>query len=271
MFKSKITKSFFLLIVCLSVAPSLHSQVLKDPHNEGLISSLNLGFRFSSVLQNRGVILYRDFQIDPVIAVFFLDDRVEFLGDSIGYRDFLFKDWLRLRTRLVSLSDNALFPDNESISNSSPDRPNTYEWTTTVEFFVPGYNDDYFAEVDFSYSKDLKETYGNYLELQTKMKLFDFREPLGNTLIEPNLFASVGWGDAAHNEYFYGPDVDKNGFNNLAYGLWFAFPEESDRFYPIIQIRRFQTIGDFKDGVLAKGRDEGWMLSFIATYGFLDD
>ena len=242
---------------------------LKGPHHEGTISSVNLGIRYSSVLQNRGVIFYNDYQIDPVLGVFLFDDRVEFLGDSLGFRDFVVKDWIRLRTRLVSISDNPLFPAKDAVKNDSPDRQDTYEWNNSAEFFIPGYINNYAAEIDLSWTKDIAQTHGNYLEAQSKTKLFDLKVPFAGTKIEPNFFASVGWGDKAHNQYFYGPDVEQSGFNNLAYGLWFVFPEEADRFYPIIQLRHFQTLGQNRDGAYASGRSEGWLLSFIATAGVL--
>jgi hypothetical protein len=241
-----------------------------DPHHHGLLSSVNLGIRYSSVLENRGVIFYRDFQIDPVLGLFFLDDRVEFLGDSIGFRDFVVKDWLRLRTRFVSITDKPLFPSIDSIRNGSPQRPDTYEWSNSAEIFIPGYNSRYLAEIDITYAKDISANHGNYLELQSKIKLTDFRIPKVGTKVEPNFFSSIGWGDGALNQYYYGPSADSAGLNNVAYGLWFAFPEEADRYYPIIQIRHFEAIGQSGRGEYAVGRNEGWLLSFIATYGVLE-
>lgn len=242
----------------------------KSPHHKGRLSSINLGIRYSSVLENRGVIFYKDYQIDPVVAVFFLDDKVEFLGDSIGYRDFLVGKWLRYRTRLVSITDDPLFPDKESVKIGFPDRPDTYEWSHSLEFFLPEYNNNYRAEIDLTYSKDLYKTYGNYVELLAKVKLFEFRLPYSGVKIEPNFFSLIGWGDKAHNQYFYGPSADQSGFNNFGYGLWMAFPEESDRFYPIIQLRRFQVLGDNQRAEYAKDKSDGWLFSLIATFGLLE-
>lgn len=241
----------------------------KSPHHKGLISSLNLGIRYSSLLENRGIIFYRDFQIDPVLGLFFFDDRVEFLGDSIGYRDFIAGDWLRWRTRLVSLTDKPLFPAHDSIKAGAPQRSDTYEWENSLEIFFPGYNDRTFAEFDLRYSKELGDKYGHYAESQLKVKVTDFRVPGIGVKIEPNVFGLIGAGDYQHNRHFYGPGAH-DGFSNIAYGLWLAFPEEADRYYPIVQIRRFETIGRARDGAYAQGRDEGWLFSFIATYGFLE-
>ena len=59
--------SILLMAVC---SRGNATEVYKDPHHKGFLSSLNLGFRYSSVLQNRGIILYRGFQIDPDFPVF---------------------------------------------------------------------------------------------------------------------------------------------------------------------------------------------------------
>lgn len=250
-----------ILLLCLSQG------VQAGPHNTGLISSLNLGVRYSSLLQNRGLVFYEDFQIDPVLGVFFLDDKIEFLGDSIGYRDFIYADKIRFRTKLASLTDKPLFPDRDAHKISSG-RKETQEWVNGFEFFIPGYNENYQAEIDFSYAKDIAAHRGTYLELQSKIKLFDFRLFHVETLIEPNLFLSLGWGDERHNKYLYGPSANKAEINNYAYGVWFAFPEEADRFYPIIQIKHFSVTGKSKDAEFSKEKS-GFLISFIATYGIL--
>lgn len=257
------------LLILLAILTSSVCLAAKDPHNKGTISSLNIGFRFSSLLQNRGVILYKDFQIDPVVGVFFFDDRLEYLGDSIGYRDFIYQDQIRLRTRFVSISDNPLFPAYEGIKNKLVDRKDSLEWANQVEFFIPGYGDNYIAEIDLSYAKDLVAHRGQYIELQTKTKLFNFRVAGVDTLIEPNFYLSAGWGDDRHNQYFYGPSANKSELNNLSYGLWLAFPEEADRFYPIIQVKHFEVLGSSQNAEYAKDLNSGYLISFIATYGVL--
>ncbi len=233
-------------------------------HHKGTLSSVNLGTRYSSLLQRRGVIFYRDFQFDPILAVFLFDDRLEYLGDSIGFRDFVYSDKIRLRTRMVQISDNPLFPSYASVKRGNPNRHDTYEFTNSVEFFFPGYNSDYVAELDLSHAKDLNQHHGNYFEAQGKIKLFSYKT------LEPNLVVTAGIGDKAHNQYFYGPDDDASGLNNASYGVWIALPEEADRFYPIIQLKHFTTLGDHRQAAFAKKRSDGILFSFIATFGVLD-
>jgi hypothetical protein len=244
---------------------------ISNTNKLGPISSLNLGVQYTSKIVNRGVIQYNDFQIFPVVGVFLFTDKLEYLGDSIGYRDFVYSDILRLRTRLQTISDNPLFPDNKSIRDNYPDRRDSYEWQNSAEFFIPGYNDQYSAEIDFIYAKDIQASLGHYFDVRAKLKLFDIKPSALNVKIEPNLFASVGYGDAKHNSYFYGPEADKAGLNNLSYGLWFAFPEEADRNYPIILIEHFEVLGERnKNALFAKDRNSGFLFSFIATVGLLE-
>ena len=250
------------------------------PHHKGTLSSINVGARYSSLLANRGVVFYRDFQVDPIFAVFMFDDRLEFLGDSIGYRDFIGGgDSVRLRTRLQAITDKPLFPAHETITAGAPSREDTYEWHSRVEIFFPGYNSKTWGEINIGYSKDLAVHGGNYVDVLGKLKVVDFRLPVAGTLVELNAFGSLGWGDGNHNHYFYGPAVDalgqrasdEAGVSNYSYGLWFAFPEEADRNYPIVQLTRFEVLGDSRRSAdFARGRNEGWLLSFIATVGLLE-
>ncbi len=255
-----------LLIFTVFLAP-LFAQA--KPHNEGLLSSINLGVYYQSVIAKRGVTFYDDFEINPTIAFFFFDDRLEFLGDSIGYRDFVIPDQLRLRTRLSYVNDDPFFPAREERRRSFVNRENTYEIINTAEWFLPSYSKDYRAEIDFNWAYDLKEHHGHYLELLTKVKVTDF--DFLSTKIEPQIFASVGWGQKSHNQYFYGPTADEDGFNNLNYGLWLTLPETADRFYPIVLLSHYEVLGDRnKHAQFAERNNQGYLLTFIASVGLLD-
>lgn len=258
----------FLLIALLTLL-SAPSVVQAKAHNQGLLSSINLGVYYQSVVEKRGVTFYDDFDINPTIALFFFDDRLEFLGDSIGYRDFVIPDQVRLRSRLSYVNDDPLFPARQERRNNFVNRENTFEIINTVEWFLPSYSNDYRAEVNFNWAWDIKEHHGHYFELLTKVKVTDFE--LLNTKIEPQVFASVGWGQKEHNQYFYGPTADADGFNNLNYGLWLTLPEEADRFYPIILVSHYEVLGDKnKHAQYAEGNNQGYLLTFIASIGLLD-
>lgn len=233
---------------------------LSQTNGDGILSSVNVGFRYSSVLVKKGAVFYNDFQLDPVLGLFFFDDRLEFLGDSLGYRDFVLDDRIRLRTRVQAISDDPLFPSHESI-RSSVNRSDSYEWINSIEIFTPGYNDSYQGQFDINFAKEILNHKGYYLEVLAKVKLFNFN--LFRTKIEPNLALSYGAGDLDHNAYFYGPNNQNWGVANSTAGLWFAFPEEADRFYPIIQIIRYSTHG-------LQNNSQGYLFSFIATMGLFE-
>lgn len=257
------TRAKLIFLMLLFLTPALRA----DVHQKGLLSSLFIGARYSSQIQKRGVIFYPDFQVDPIFAFFLFDDRLEFLGDSIGFRDYIYSDVIRLRSRLVSISDNPLFPAHEAFKNTFPDREDTFEWSTSLEIFLPGYNNKYFAEIDINYSKDIVKHQGNYLELVSKVKITDFL--LLNTKMEPNFVGSIGWGDRAHNQYYYGPDDSSSGFTNYSLGLWLALPEKVDRFYPNLQIMYFNSLGDHKNAQFSQNRSEGLLISFIAALSLM--
>ena len=258
-------------LLLLGLITIINFQAIAQAHKEnklGPISSLNLGIRYSSLYENRGVILYDGYQIDPVVGVFFFNDRLEFLGDSISYRDFIYSDQIRLRTRLQSITDNPLYPAVDSKKRT--DREDSVEWQNKIELFTPGYNENYIAEFDLGFSKDLSAHNGLYIDFTSKLKLFDFSMDKLKILIEPNLFFTLGYGDENHNQYFYGPQAADAGLNNLSYGLWFNFPNEADRNYPIIQIKHFEVLGKQRlEADYAKDNSSGWMISFIATGGIL--
>jgi hypothetical protein len=241
--------------------------VFAEWHKKLGISSAHAGFRYSSLLMKKGVIFYRDYQVDPVITVFFFDDKLEFLGDSISYRDFIYSDQIRFRTKLASVNDSPLIPAHKSIKDSYPNRDDTTEWTNTVEFFVPGYGASYLAEIDLNYSIDLSEHEGHSWEIATKVKLFDFK--FKNNTLEPNLYVTYGGGDSKHNEYFYGT-TNKSGATNLSAGLWLNLPDKVDRYYPTVQLVYFTALDDFKKGTFSEGRSEGVLFSFISALKVLD-
>lgn len=242
------------------------------PHRRGTWTSANLGIRYSSLMHHRGIILYRDFQIDPVISLFFLDEKAFFTGDTIGYTDFIFKDslkdQLRFRTRLVAFGDVPLFPYNDNIRSQYHHRDSTYEWSNRLEWYLPGYNKDYVSTLSVDYRKDIGEHSGNYFEFEWRAKLFDYSFSRPNYYLEPNFFVTAGWGDERHNQYLYGPSANQAEFNNLNYGIVVSFPKETDRFYPIILLKHIQATGKSKDAEYARN-NEGWVFSFIATYNLL--
>lgn len=262
--------SFFILLY-LTLNPN---ELFAKAHHQGTISSFNIGARYSTLIEKRGVVFYRDFQIDPVLSASFFDDRLEFLGESLGYRDFIYSNIIRARTQIVMINDNSHFPSKNSYKNSMPDRANSYEWTNSLEIFIPGYNfnssENHIVEFDLKFAKDVSRHHGNYFEILGKIKLWSRHISLIKQIVEPNFVFSAGVGDKAHNRYFYGANDTAHGVNNISYGFWIAFPDEADRYFPIVQLTRFFATGDHKNAEFAKGRNEGILFSFILAYKTLE-
>lgn len=265
---SYMKKIFFTVLLMLS---SLDALAEYQPSNKWKsVSGVKVGAKFFSIWESRGVIQYNDFQLAPAIAVFMFEDRFEFLTSSVSYRDFIYEDKIRLRTRFQAISDNPIFPKHDSIKDIYPDRENSWEWVNRAEFFIPGYNEDYISEFDFGIHKDLKAHHGLYYELTGKLKLFTFQNTLLRTsMVEPNLIVTVGYGDKRHNEYYYGA-LDSEGLNNLSYGVWFHFNDLSDRNNPVITVKHFEVLGDKnKNAILARDRNNGWAATFTYTHDLL--
>jgi len=261
-------KIFFAVLLMLSSFNALAEYQAVNKWKS--VSGVKAGAKFFSIWESRGVVQYNDFQLVPVIAVFMFEDRFEFLTSSVSYRDFVYEDKVRLRTRFQAISDNPIFPKHDSIKDSYPDRENSWEWVNRAEFFIPGYNEDYISELVFGIHKDLKAHNGLYYELSGKLKLFTFQNTLLRTsMVEPNFIVTVGYGDKRHNEYYYDAQ-DFEGLNNLSYGVWFHFNDLSDRNNPVITVKHFEVLGDKnKNGILARDRNDGWAATFTYTHDLL--
>ena len=240
-----------------------------EPLRTGLVSTASLGVVASSLMNHRGVVTYDDFQVSPFLVFIFFDEKVEFLGNSIGFRDYIAGDFLRFRTRLQYVSDTPYIPRNKTIEARGTQREDTYEVANGLEFFFPGYNSEYLSEISLMHYKDIKIHRGDYLELQAKIKLFDFKTGLSKAKLEPNLVITTGWGNARHNRYAYGTS-NTNGETYRSYGLWIAIPEVVDRFYPNMQLTYFETASNQRQGDFARNRDHGVLFSFIASVSVLD-
>lgn len=255
------------ILFVLALASSFpHLCWAKLPHT-GTLSSISVGAVYASLLERRGVINYRDFQAVPSISFFFFDDRLEFLGDSLSYRDFIYENKIRFRTRLASISDGPLLPNYRSVREGMPDRPDSYEWQNGLEFFFPAYDETYISELDLTYSKDISIHHGDYFDVIAKFRLGSFLFPILKMQAEPNFVVTAGIGDKRHNQYFYGPSDDASGLNNASAGFWIAFPEEADRWYPVIQLMAFEAVGDHAHAEYSEHRNCGVLFAFIATTG----
>lgn len=226
--------------------------------------SLKHGFRLLSLTDYRGITVDPNPQIMPGIAAYFYNNQLEILPMAVNYYHYTNEPYIRFRYRLYQVTDKPVIKIQNQDTTSYFRRENTFEAQFRVETFWGGNSDDYVAEVSLSYSKDMKNNWGDYLELLTKFKLESFLLDKPKVNLEPNFFASIGWGSRSQNQYIYGPEANTNGFNNIAYGLWLAIPNRADRYYPIILIKRFETLqSKFKNADYAKDHNNGVAISLL--------
>lgn len=230
-----------------------------------LVDRVSLGGGFASLLEKRGVIYYKDFQVAPVIAAYFFDRKVEYLTDSIGYRQFLVADKIRWRSSLHYINDDPLFPKHKNYMHRSVDRPGTFEWMNRLEFYFPSYS-KYQGEFDLGIAKDLKEHSGLYLEASGKIKVF---EKIWNIIpddrSEINLFATLGYATEKHNEYLYGHGA-REGFTHFSTGIWINFPDRADRYTPIVMVKYFEVLdSQNRNASWAFNNNHGWMVTLVGA------
>ncbi len=230
-----------------------------------VVDRISLGGGFASLLEKRGVIYYKDFQIAPVVAAYFFDRRIEYLTDSIGYRQFLIEDRLRWRSSVHYINDDPLFPKHKNFMHRTVDRAGTFEWMNRLELYLPSYS-KYQGELDVGIAKDLKEHSGVYLEISGKIKIFEKNwNIISDDRSEVNLFATVGYATQEHNEYLYGVGA-KEGFTHLSTGVWINFPDRADRYTPIVMIKYFEVLDrQNRNASWAVNNNHGLMVTLVGA------
>ena len=224
------------------------------------IHDVDLGLQYSSLKEAKSVIFYKDFQIDPVLTFQFINDHFEFLGDNISYKQFIHNDNLMIRTRLLDISDQPLFPAHSSLKKNSPHRKSSYEWSNRIEYYFSNYHTDYYAEFDFEYGHDLFTHHGNYFALESKMKLFKIN------VFEPDLFFSLGSGDKKNNNYYYGSDSKNLSLTNFSTGINLLVPEFVDRYYCMTKLNYFTVVGrQNQNAIYAKNNNHGFLFTLTMT------
>ncbi len=203
-----------------------------------LIRDINLGLQYSSLIENRGVIIYRDFQLDPIIDFKFINENWEFVGDAISFKNFLISDQLMVRSRLVAIHNGPFFPVNTTIKNKFPLRKQSFEWSNRLEYYFPTYHQNYIGELALEYDRDLITYHGNYAAVEGQLKLFTFK------LLEPNLFVTLGAGDMKNNNYYYGKGSHRFGITDFSTGVNLQIPEFVDRFYTLAKFYYFKVLGN---------------------------
>ena len=154
---------------------------------------------------------------------------------------------------------------NLELQKTLPNRPIATEVFSRLEILLPNYL-QYKAELDFRFSHSIQGFIGNYLELGSRIKLFEFELP-SLPPIEIDFISTLGVGDDNYNKYFYGPDSSTSTTNNRTgfyeVGLIGTLPTSIDRYYPGLQIKYFEVIGPNKNAMYIKdGKNRGIYFTF---------
>lgn len=225
--------------------------------------SIAVGGQADSQIHKRGIITYGGYQALPVFAVTLFNPDLILAGSTLYYKHELIEDQLYIRTRfnIDATGDEPLYFTSED-EDDRVRRETTAEFDFYLEYLFP--NESFLR---LNLSQDLVAHKGSYIELRARLALYDFlKEPGGKALIQPGLFVAAGYGDASHNEYFYGLGADVSGFNNIEYGLSVTSPKVIDLFWPTFQVTHFQLLGDQnKNGSFVQEND-GWSVQLLFAF-----
>ncbi|PCI27504.1 hypothetical protein COB52_04725 [Candidatus Kaiserbacteria bacterium] len=194
-----------------------------------------VGAEYLSNLNKRGATLYEGYQVIPIFAIELFHPDFELIGSTLNYKHRI-NPYLLLRTRLnLSASgDKPLYETNAALLEQ---REGTMEWDGFIEFALPGR-----GELSLEYSQDLKTHKGFYTEAKIRIVVTDFS--FRGRTFEPAVFASLGGGNLAHNSYLYGVGSSDYTATNYSLGVSLSAPPEIDHFFPVLQFKYYELIGD---------------------------
>lgn len=198
--------------------------------------SFALGVQGSAILHKRGITTYNGYQVTPIYSLNLFSKNLLLAGSSLYFKKVLSEKshiWFRLN------------------GSATPDRPLYYTTTSeedsilredTSEFdIIYQYNLKRSSYFRFVFSKDLVAHGGNYMELKTRYNIIDISS---RGLVEIGVYGAIGFGDSNHNEYLYGTGANRNGLNNIEYGLSITSTKAIDNLWPTLKLTKFEVLGD---------------------------
>ncbi len=237
------------------------------PGYDGTLFSLAVGTKLGSGLVVRGARTYEGVQAAPIVYLGFFDERIQIFGTGLEFVDFLVGEQLRARTKISFFGDDPLLktagpPDIQS------SRPTVLEWTTRVELFLPSFRNP-IVSLDAAYARELKANQGNYAELGAKISVGRFFLEKERPRVEPQLFATLGYGDSRHNAFWYGAGKGA-GFSHVEYGIAVVSPARIDRHFPVFRLFRFDVLGNPTSGPgMLLAQTGGWQVEATVAFGLL--
>ncbi len=220
---------------------------------------LIVGGQTKSLLMKRGIITYEGFQAAPIIGVQLFHPDWLLTASTLYYNTALSEHWVfRSRLNFNAAEDDPLFITSEP-EDARVRRQKTTEWDLFLEY---RWQDQSF--IRWQYSQDLVAHKGYHTELMARFSVYDFlNNDNGVPLIQPGLFAKIGFGNSSHNQYLYGEGADASSTNFTEYGLWLASPSVIDPFWPTLTISKFQTLGSGNRTAAYVQETEGWQATAL--------
>lgn len=185
----------------------------------------------------RGMITYKGHQVVPIYSV--EKEGLPFLlaGTSFYYRREVSENIiLRSRIRFNATGDRPSY-FTETDESETIKRDHSTEWDIYLEHLT---QDHYYR---LEVSRDLTSHESHYYELHLRQAVYNYKRPGMKAVIQPSIFASVGYADRAHNQYLYGNSA-VSGLNNYEVGLIIASPNVIDPFFPTLKLSYFEILGD---------------------------
>lgn len=234
---------------------------------DGKVVALALGAKFASGVLLRGARAYDGVQAAPLVYLGLFDERIQIFGTSLEFQSFLMEDKLRARTKIALFSDDPFLKLDGPVDIRSS-RPSSLEWMSRLEWFLPSFKTPRF-QLDLAYAHEFKEHKGNYLEATGKLTVARLFPEDGKPLVEPQIFGTIGYGDANHNSFWYAAGVG-SGFTHVEYGLSIVAPARIDRHFPVFRVFRYELLGQrpIGPGSLVQQRS-GFQVEATFAFGLL--
>ena len=217
-----------------------------------------IGLKVANLWAQRGATYYNALYVSPIVYIGIFNERLQFFGSSLRYMDFLVDDTLRARLGVEFRDDNPTIIFREPIGFRNS-RETALESSLTLEWFIPN-RTRYFAEFDLVAGKGFQGHIGWFGEATLRLTVTRLHTEGEGTLIQPQLFATVGYGDAGYNLYQYGAGAGQAGFNYLSFGLYIISPSRIDSSFPVVELAYHQTLGPRKNGSLVVDRPTGFFV-----------
>jgi len=210
--------------------------------SEAKILKIAGALKLDSNLNRRGATLYSGIQISPIFYLGLFDEHVRWLGTNVSLVSSPIKEIFRVQTKVAYVRDQPLFVVASDSKNFRHNRPDTWEWTTTLQLRFPNFRKQTYA-LDLSYAKDIDAHRGDYLEISGRLTLAGLIPTDTGYAFQPQLFASLGFGGSRHNEYQYGSGAVGTDPNNLRIGLYIISTARVDSDFPLVSFYYYRVLG----------------------------